>query len=145
MELVIKHGPQFTRDSLHKVAGADSYVTLCRTLSEPTKRLSLYSTLRHAWESGELRELRELPDDSGLIIVKETLDSPRKLYHRTITSHLRDACANKIGCKPDEIMSCLWRGFRLPEHRLAWLRRPDQASWALGLGSKIWVLESDKD
>ena len=126
----MKHGPQFIRDSLHKVVSADSYVIPCRTPSEPTKRLSLYSTLLHAWNH---EELRELPDDSGLTIAKGTLDDPRKLYRRTITSHLREACADRIGCKQCEVMSRILDIIELPEHRLAWLCRPDRASLVLGL------------
>ena len=132
MELGVKHGPQFIRDSLHKVAGANSYVTPCRTLSEPTKRLSLYSTLLHAWYRKEFRELSD--------------DSLRKPYYcQTITCHLREACADKIGCDQDEVMSRILDMVKLPEHRLAWLSRPDRASLVLGLplDGKARVEESD--
>lgn len=126
----MKHGPQFIRDSLHKVASADSYVTPCRTPSEPTKRLSLYSTLRHVWYH---QELRELPDDSRLILAKRTLDDPRELCRRNITSHLWEACADRIGCKQYEVMSQILDMIELLEHRLAWLCRPDRARLVLGL------------
>jgi len=138
----MKHGPKFIWDSLHKVAGADSYVTPCRTPSEPTKRLSLYSTLRHEWNH---EELRELPDDSGLTIAKETLDDPRELHRRTITSHLREACANRLGCKQCEVMSRILDMIEPHDHRLAWLCRLDRANLVLGLplDGKVRVEESD--
>ena len=138
MESGMKHGPQFIRDSLHKVASAYSYVTPCRTPSEPTKRLSLYSPIFHTWPW-------KLLGDSGLIIAKETLDNPREFYRRTIISHLREACADRIGCGQDEVMSRIWRMVRLPEHRLAWLSRSDRASLVLGLplDGKVRVEESD--
>ena len=126
----MKHGPQFLRDSLHKVAGADSYVTPYRTPSEPTKRLSVCSTLLHAWYH---QELRGVLDDSELIIAKETLDDPREFYRRTITSHLWEVCADRIGCKQCEVVSWILDMIEMPGHRLAWLCRPDRVRLVLGL------------
>ncbi|OCL15340.1 hypothetical protein AOQ84DRAFT_43129 [Glonium stellatum] len=110
-ELGMVHGPQFLRDSLHGAARADSI-------------------LLQAWH---LKELGELPDDEGLSIAQGTLENLHEPYRRTISSHLREICAERMGCKQGDVLLRMLEMIEVPNHRLAWLCRTDRTKLVLGL------------